>query len=975
VERSGWERNGWEVRLSMGKRDIGRVVGHFGWRDICRVLLFFDPNSRQKTMTCRSALLPRSGSCAAIAALMAVLTLTLVEPAAAGTWTALAHRAPGSIGTMLLLSDGTVMAQQAGISTGWYRLTPDTNGSYVTGTWSTLAAMNSTRLYYSSQVLTNGRVFVAGAEYGTGWDTAEVYDPVSNTWTQVTVPPDLLDTNNVVQSNGQNTAGFLDMVSEILANGEVLMAPVEPAYCAETVIYDPNTNTCAVGPTLLNACNEDEASWVKLPDNSILTVDPFGTESERYIPSLNGWVNDATVPVSLWNANYELGAALLLPTGQAFYLGGNGHTVLYTPSGSSSPGAWTTGPNIPGGLGINDAPAAMMVNGSVLCAVGSATTYNPPTSFYEYNPFSNSFAQVSGPTGTTLNWNPFDTRMLDLPDGSVLFSWDNTQLYEYRPNGAALAAGAPAISDIVQNPDGSYLLTGTLLNGISEGAAYGDDAQMNSNYPIIRMTAANGQVYFARSYGWSSTGVMTGTNLVTTEFVVSAGMPAGTYAVVVVANGISSLPFALSIPPVPQPPGSLTAIAASLSEIDLAWTASSNATGYIVNRDGSPIATTSTNTYSDPGLEMGTGYCYTVAATNSSGVSSNSMMACATTFPATTNANLLAWWTFDEGSGSIAFDYSGNDNTGTVVIGEGQWTNGVINGALAFDGDSTRVTVSNSASLNPINGITVAAWVNNTNTEWIAGWRIVEKGASDNQYGLLFDGSSNLEFLVAGATNGTVSTVPPGVSAWHHVAGTYDGTLISLYIDGQLATQQVASGSMPIATDQLAIGSQPGTNSATVFDGLIDDVRIYGSALTPAGIAQLYNTDSVGDGIPNWWREQYFGVSSATDATDCAACDFDGTGQNNQFKYVAGLDPTNPISVFVLSITSVTNPPSSVAMMYGPWTGGRTYMVQFSTDLVSGVWLPLGTYAGPVTNLDQITATDTNAVLPQEFYRIDISLP
>jgi len=43
---------------------------------------------------------------------------------------------------------------------------------------------------------------------------------------------------------------------------------------------------------------------------------------------------------------------------------------------------------------------------------------------------------------------------------------------------------------------------------------------------------------------------------------------------------------------------------------------------------------------------------------------------------------------------------------------------------------------------------------------------------------------------------------------------------------------------------------------------------------------------------------------------------------------------------------------------------------------VSGVWLPLTTYTGPVTNIgNQVTVTDTNAVLPQEFYRIDISLP
>jgi hypothetical protein len=55
--------------------------------------------------------------------------------------------------------------------------------------------------------------------------------------------------------------------------------------------------------------------------------------------------------------------------------------------------------------------------------------------------------------------------------------------------------------------------------------------------------------------------------------------------------------------------------------------------------------------------------------------------------------------------------------------------------------------------------------------------------------------------------------------------------------------------------------------------------------------------------------------------------------------------------------------------------GGRTYTPQFNTDLVNGVWLPLTTYQGVLTNGNQITITDTNALSPQEFYRIEISLP
>jgi hypothetical protein len=61
-------------------------------------------------------------------------------------------------------------------------------------------------------------------------------------------------------------------------------------------------------------------------------------------------------------------------------------------------------------------------------------------------------------------------------------------------------------------------------------------------------------------------------------------------------------------------------------------------------------------------------------------------------------------------------------------------------------------------------------------------------------------------------------------------------------------------------------------------------------------------------------------------------------------------------------------------VQFSPVLAGRTYTPQFSTDLVSGVWLPL-TFTGPVTNGNQVTITDTNAVGPEKFYRIDISLP
>src|SRR4051794_232616 len=104
----------------------------------------------------------------------------------AGTWSTLTNAPPAAVATPFLLTDGTVLAQ--GVSTNqWYRLTPDANGSYLNGTWTTMAASVHAPLYYAAGILRDGRLIVAGGEYDAGamvWLlNVEIYDPVANTWT------------------------------------------------------------------------------------------------------------------------------------------------------------------------------------------------------------------------------------------------------------------------------------------------------------------------------------------------------------------------------------------------------------------------------------------------------------------------------------------------------------------------------------------------------------------------------------------------------------------------------------------------------------------------------------------------------------------------------------------------------------------------------------------------------------------------
>ena len=110
----------------------------------------------------------------------------------------------------------------------------------------------------------------------------------------------------------------------------------------------------------------------------------------------------------------------------------------------------------------------------------------------------------------------------------------------YTPNGTANNAWRPVVTNIVNDGNNTYTLTGTQLNGISEGTDYGDDLDSASNYPIVRLVDWTGQVYYARALRLEQHGVATGSTPVSTAFTLPAGLQMGTYSLYVIANGIAS---------------------------------------------------------------------------------------------------------------------------------------------------------------------------------------------------------------------------------------------------------------------------------------------------------------------------------------------------------------------------------------------------------------------------------------------------
>jgi len=136
----------------------------------------------------------------------------------------------------------------------------------------------------------------------------------------------------------------------------------------------------------------------------------------------------------------------------------------------------------------------------------------------------------------------------DLPNGQVLYDQrSDSQLWLYSPAGGPSKNWQPKVLSVSHLSANTYLLTGQQLNGISEGASYGDDAEISTNYPIVTLTARNGTVYYARTFAWSNTSVQTGQARVTTRFSLPSKLPKGTYSLRVSASGIVSAPFTIHI--------------------------------------------------------------------------------------------------------------------------------------------------------------------------------------------------------------------------------------------------------------------------------------------------------------------------------------------------------------------------------------------------------------------------------------------
>ncbi|MCI0351142.1 MAG: Ig-like domain-containing protein [Acidobacteriales bacterium] len=299
----------------------------------------------------------------------------------------------------------------------------------------------------------------------------------------------------------------------------------------------------------------------------------------------------------------------------------------------------------------------------------------------------------------------------------------------------------------------------------------------------------------------------------------------------------------------PTIPAGLTAIAASSTQINLAWNASSDdvgVAGYRITRNGSAIATTNTPSYQDKGLSPGSSYTYTVAAFDQAGrfsAESSPVTAATPGLPPPAAPGPVASYALNENAGSSAADGSENGNDGTLMNSP-TWTAARFGTGLSFDGTNEHVIVADSDSLDLGSTGTIEAWVKlDSLNRWNS---VIAKGSANlnagHNYALeITNGNQFMCILGNGATPNTLrspSTASTGV--FYHLACVWNGTTLQLYVDGTLVASTAQSITPVENTAPLYIGLFGGDKDP--IDGVIDEVRIYNRALTQAEIESDMNS-------------------------------------------------------------------------------------------------------------------------------------
>lgn len=288
---------------------------------------------------------------------------------------------------------------------------------------------------------------------------------------------------------------------------------------------------------------------------------------------------------------------------------------------------------------------------------------------------------------------------------------------------------------------------------------------------------------------------------------------------------------------------------------------------------------------------------------------------------------LVGYWRLDEGSGRNTADSSGNNNGGQLRgVGGPTWVAGQVGNALRFDGADEYVNVAASPVFGITGDITMAAWIKREAPLAYDAIMAKTDGANFFDYDFYFSDGDNRLRLWSDFGNPTpvFSTREVTDTNWHHVAVTRAGSTVTFYIDGLEAgtttmTGAFANNSIPIriATDG------PAWDPKSLFQGRIDEARLYNRALSAAEIRSL-NVSGTGPEIVV--------VNNGTVLTSGDTTPSFGDGTDFGVVNIGGA-ATRVYDVFNFGTTTLTIGTVTVS---GPHAGDFTVMAQPAASLAAG---------------------------------------
>jgi Concanavalin A-like lectin/glucanases superfamily len=256
------------------------------------------------------------------------------------------------------------------------------------------------------------------------------------------------------------------------------------------------------------------------------------------------------------------------------------------------------------------------------------------------------------------------------------------------------------------------------------------------------------------------------------------------------------------------------------------------------------------------------GDSFSISSLNSNGLT---ILQRSLVWAANMTSGIASQWKLDEASGTSAADTSGNSHTGTVT-GTATWTTGVIHNGFSFNG-STKIQAT--GLMNSAANVSVSAWANLTTAD-TSGAEIISLG---DHFGLRLDTGGVSEVFFYNGSSYVTATIAKSYAGtgWHHFAGVFDDTnnSLKLYVDGALATTTSTAASISYSGlgANTVIGRHGNASTNYDFTGTIDDVRVYGYALSAAEVIDIY-------GLVGYWK---LDAASGTSATDSSGNSYTGT--------------------------------------------------------------------------------------------------